>query len=72
MACRTAANLFVGGVGTVAASIAGNDVYHALDLVKNGFEAPEASARENGLVERLSFHRIILLLLVKKIENRES
>lgn len=56
MACGAAANLFVGGVWTFAASIARNNVYDAPHLVKYGFEAPEASAGKDSLMKWLSIH----------------
>lgn len=77
MACGAAANLFVGGVWTFAASIARNNVYHAPHLVKYGFEAPEASAGEHSLVEWLSIHKDNYSLISqvnreRRIENQNK
>ena len=43
-----AADLLVGGVGHVAASVAGDDGLYADEVVVDGFQAPEAAAAKGG------------------------
>jgi hypothetical protein len=56
MARGAAANLFIGGRRAFTARVARDDVCDPFDLVKDRFEAPEASTGENGLLE-LCIHK---------------
>jgi len=51
-----AANLFIGGVWAFAASVAGNHICDAPDLVKDRFKAPEASTGKHGFFKLFFCH----------------
>ena len=63
MSGGTAAHLFVGGIWTSSARVARDHVRDALDLVKDRLEAPEASAREDGVGEGICCHNKTIILL---------
>ncbi len=66
VAGETGAYLLVGGVGFVPAGVAGDDIGNAVDLVEDGFEAPEASAGQDDLLElRVCVHASIVSELDK-------
>ena len=50
VACAPGANLFVGGVGDVAARVARDDVFHAPHLIEGRLQAPKAAAAQGGLL----------------------
>jgi hypothetical protein len=68
------ADLFVRRNGVMAARVAGYDVGDSYDLVEDGFEAPEAAAGKDGLIElrvrvdchvnHFTFIRIILVIFI--------
>ncbi len=61
------AHLLVGGVGGVAAGIAGDHIGDAGHLVEYGLEAPETTAGEHGDFKRedggFGFHKVIIALI---------
>ena len=57
-------HLLVGGIDVGTAGVTGDDIGDAGDLVEDGFEAPEASAGEDGDFKRedggFDFHAFIV------------
>lgn len=49
-------NLLVGGVGNMAAGIAGNNLHHPIEALKNSFNTPETTATQHDRSQPFFFY----------------